>query len=91
VLPQAFAADWDDFMAILADAQRLAAATSKQRTQLVPFHPRAQYGEDGRDAAEYATRAPLPIIHLLRDADVTCATLLCAASLHACSDALILC
>ena len=49
----------------------------------MPFHPAAQYGDDARDAAEYATRAPLPIIHLLRDADVRCAphaTLCCHIS-----------
>ena len=40
------------------------------RTQLVPFHPCALYGDDERDAAEFATRAPLPIVHLLREADV---------------------
>ena len=38
--------------------------------QLVPFHPEALYSETERDAAEYATRSPLPIIHLLRCSDI---------------------
>ena len=38
--------------------------------QLVPFHPEALYSETERDAAEYATRSPLPVIHLLRCSDI---------------------
>ncbi len=56
-------------MAFHTEASKAAAAIT-DRTQLVPFHPCAVYGEDERDAAEYATRAPLPIVHLLREADV---------------------
>lgn len=41
-----------------------------EAVQLVPFHPDALYSETERDAAEFATRSPLPIIHLLRYADI---------------------
>ena len=41
-----------------------------EAVQLVPFHPDAVYTEDERDAAEFVTRSPLPIIHLLRCADI---------------------
>ena len=36
----------------------------------MPFHPQALYGDLDDDPAEYATRSPVPIIHLLRQSDV---------------------
>ena len=43
--------------------------------QVVPFHPEAMYESDHDskhpgDAAEYATRSPVPMLHLLRTSDV---------------------
>ena len=66
-LPEEYAAGWDDFMALHERAEQAAASPA---VQLVPFHPEAEYSETERDAAEYATRSPLPVIHLLRWADV---------------------
>ena len=66
-LPEAYAAGWDDFMAL---HQRAEEAADAPAVQLVPFHPDAVYSDSERDAADYATRSPLPVIHLLRWADV---------------------
>ena len=41
--------------------------------QCVPFHPEASYGEGAE--ADWATRAPVPAVHLLRDCDVEAAEL----------------
>ena len=43
--------------------------------QVVPVHPEALYDGDPdstqhADAAEYATRSPVPMLHLLRTSDV---------------------
>jgi len=38
----------------------------------VPFHPEAVFSDaPGADAADYATRSPFPMLHLLRDQDVS--------------------
>ena len=42
--------------------------------QVVPFHPAATYSEaPGLDAADFATRSPVPLLHLLRQSDVEAA------------------
>ncbi len=66
-LPEAHASDWDAFMALHERAEQ---TSSSQAVQLVPFHPDAAYSDAERDAAEFATRSPVPIIHLLRWSDV---------------------
>lgn len=43
--------------------------------QVVSFHPRFRFaGEDERDLAKFVNRAPYPLWHLLRQADITAVT-----------------
>ena len=39
---------------------------------MVPFHPEAVYKAEG-DAGNFSTRAPYPVLHLLRESDVEAA------------------
>ena len=58
----------------LGESLQLGAAGGDCGIQCVPFHPEAVYGE-GTEAEEWATRAPHPAVHLLRDCDVEAAEL----------------
>jgi len=67
-------ADFDAYMEVALDAQDLGAELVGEAVQVVLFHPRAQWGDtDAADAADYSTRSPLPMLHLLRGSDVQAA------------------
>lgn len=74
ILTGATFASFESLMSYLPDAQALADATQAgedDAVQLLPFHPDASYSEDGvHDPADFSTRSPLPLLHLLREADV---------------------
>lgn len=63
---------FDTYMEEVAlDAQDLACDLTDSAIQVVHFHPHARWGaSDSRDAADYSTRSPVPMLHLLRDNDV---------------------
>ena len=62
---------FDALMEYLPSAQELAdVASAPAPVQVVPFHPDAAFSDSARDAADFATRSPLPMLHLLRDSDV---------------------
>jgi len=52
-----------------ADAVRFRSSVTAN-IQVVPFHPSASYSALPDDAADYATRSTVPILHLLRQSDV---------------------
>ena len=57
-----------------AESQKLEADdTSQPIIQLLAFHPLAEFGELPDDAADLSMRSPYPILHLLRDSDVSAA------------------
>ena len=67
---EAFVA-FESLMEYLQSAQDLADTASVDAPiQVVPFHPDAAFSDSERDAADFATRSPLPMLHLLRDSDV---------------------
>ena len=73
VLTDAMFADFDDFMGAFEAATEITAQASKN-LQLIPFHPLATYSEvPGDDAADFASRSPHPLFHLLRESDVRAA------------------
>ena len=60
---------WDEINGGLSKEEEDARAD----VQVVPFHPRAEF-EDSPDACvDYSSRAPVPVVHLLRQADVDAA------------------
>jgi hypothetical protein len=67
--------DFEIYMqAIALPAQELADELVGSSVQVVLFHPHAHWGDaDVADPADYSTRSPLPMLHLLRDSDVVAA------------------
>eukprot|EP00316_Scyphosphaera_apsteinii_P017539 CAMPEP_0119318930 /NCGR_PEP_ID=MMETSP1333-20130426/48027_1 /TAXON_ID=418940 /ORGANISM="Scyphosphaera apsteinii, Strain RCC1455" /LENGTH=200 /DNA_ID=CAMNT_0007325243 /DNA_START=358 /DNA_END=960 /DNA_ORIENTATION=- len=63
---------FDKLMEFVPEAQDLADALAlpSQLIQVLPFHPEASYSEQGRDASDFSTRSPFPMLHLLRDSDI---------------------
>ena len=69
--------EFQDLMAAQAAAEELAdadagavASSAVAPVQVLAFHPHAAYGDVTLDAADFSTRSPVPMLHLLRDADV---------------------
>ncbi|KAJ1461510.1 hypothetical protein M885DRAFT_507557 [Pelagophyceae sp. CCMP2097] len=73
LLPGADFADFENLMGYFqAEAEKVARKASKKAPiQVLPFHPLAAFADLDGDAADWATRSPVPVLHLLRDADVT--------------------
>ncbi len=64
--------DYLDALGLLEDA--LADADLSGVVQVASFHPDYRFGGvRARDASHYTNRAPAPVFHLLREADVTAA------------------
>ncbi|KAG8469582.1 hypothetical protein KFE25_006037 [Diacronema lutheri] len=51
------------------EAQDVACQLTDGAIQVVQFHPHARWGAL-KEAADYSTRSPVPMLHLLRDSDV---------------------
>ncbi|NND90439.1 MAG: DUF1415 domain-containing protein [Granulosicoccus sp.] len=71
VLPHGFA-DFDDYLDLLAVGEALLAELGYTGIlQLASFHPRYQFDGTGIDElSNWTNRAPLPILHLLREDSV---------------------
>mmetsp|Transcript_74388 Transcript_74388/g.206529 ORF Transcript_74388/g.206529 Transcript_74388/m.206529 type:complete len:274 (-) Transcript_74388:71-892(-) len=72
---QPFVADWPDLVRLSwrLQAEAVEGQGFARDLQLVLFHPQAvhsTYAEGPPDAADYSIRAPHPMVHLLREADV---------------------
>ena len=50
-------------------AEAVADTEAEAPVQVLAFHPHAMYS-DNLDAADWSTRSPWPLLHLLRDNDV---------------------
>jgi len=72
LLPDEAIADFDEYMERIArPAEELADQASGGSVQVVFFHPRASWGDAAEsDAAQYTTRSPVPMLHLLRSRDI---------------------
>lgn len=74
LLAHAELASFEAYMEAVAPlAQSLASELTDGAIQVVLFHPHAAWGdgdESLRDAADFSTRSPVPMLHLLRDSDV---------------------
>ncbi len=66
-------ADFEAFMDLVDEAQALLEAAGLEGiVQLAHFHPAYCFaGEDPADASNYTNRSPLPIIHLLRESQLS--------------------
>ena len=71
-----------DFQTEMEERHESSRSPDSARIQLLAFHPDASFGDDEgeEDAAEWAgdpadwsMRSPMPMLHLLRDADVVAA------------------
>ena len=56
-----------------AEARVRANAHGDAHIQLLAFHPAAEFDDSINDPADLALRSPHPLLHLLRDSDVTAA------------------
>lgn len=72
LFPKALA-DFDDYLALLDwFEQLLEQAELTEHVQLASFHPQYQFdGVDADDLSHFTNRAPYPIIHLLRQEQVS--------------------
>uniref|UniRef100_A0A7S2AY05 Uncharacterized protein n=1 Tax=Octactis speculum TaxID=3111310 RepID=A0A7S2AY05_9STRA len=62
---------FDSFMDLYAVAEDIANKDDNSRViQVLPFHPDATFTDVQSDAADFSSRSPVPMLHLLRDADV---------------------
>lgn len=68
IIPEGFE-QFDDYLDLLDIATALLAAQGYEGTyQLASFHPDYCFeGEDEADAANYTNRAPLPVLHIIRE------------------------
>jgi hypothetical protein len=74
VLPNESFGQFDSLMRLQQHAQDVADEDEgAARVQVLPFHPDAAYSDAAHDPAHVSTRSPLPILHLLREADVDAA------------------
>lgn len=64
---------FEDYLDFLALAEEFLAAEELEGIyQLASFHPDYQFeGSDADDAAHYTNRSPFPMLHILREADVS--------------------
>ena len=63
-----------DLMSFQEEVEAMANSdASAAPVQVLAFHPHAAYGDVEHDAADFATRSPVPMLHLLRDSDVVAA------------------
>jgi hypothetical protein len=67
--------DFDDYLDFLALADDLLVAQGYEGIyQLASFHPNYCFADaEPNDAANYTNRAPFPMLHLLREADISAA------------------
>ena len=73
ILPD-LANSFEDLMYLQeAESQKLEEDGSQLVIQLLAFHPLAIFGEMPNDAADLSMQSPYPILHLLRDSDVSAA------------------
>lgn len=72
LLPGDEFASFEALMELQPDVQDLADELGGASVQVLPFHPHATYAEedDLEDAFDFSTRSPVPMLHLLREADV---------------------
>lgn len=72
VLPEGFA-DFDDYLDLLAMAEALLEDLGfVGMLQLASFHPQYQFdGTNAHDVSNWTNRAPLPILHLLKESSIT--------------------
>lgn len=71
LLPGQRFVEFEDFMEFLSSAREIAEeASALAPIQTVPFHPEACYSDADFDPADFSTRSPVPMLHLLRDSDV---------------------
>ena len=68
IIPNGFE-QFDDYLDLLDIANALLSAQGYEGTyQLASFHPDYCFeGEDESDAANYTNRAPLPVLHIIRE------------------------
>jgi len=78
VLPQL--SSFAQFMSFQEHAEAMAEEVPEAaRVQVLAFHPDASFGESEYDPADISMQSPLPMLHLLRDADVEAADVQWAA------------
>ena len=70
VLLPAFA-DFSVLMELQEEAEARVRADGDADIQLLVFHPAAEFDDSINDPADLALRSPHPLLHLLRDSDVT--------------------
>ena len=72
VLPEGFT-DFDDYLDLLAMAEALLEDLGFVGSlQLASFHPQYQFeGTSADDVSNWTNRAPLPILHLLKESSIT--------------------
>ncbi|KAL1508031.1 hypothetical protein AB1Y20_007627 [Prymnesium parvum] len=74
LLPGAAFFEFEALMEYLPHAQAIAdTIAARAPIKVLPFHPEAVYSETSEDPADFATRSPVPILHLLRESDVDAA------------------